>query len=244
MADRYHSSEKGEQRRRDRRQDESWQGGARGPQGPQGQGAPGSGQQADGGGYGSQGGGYGSQSSYASHGGYGSQGEASGGGSENRGGHGAQGESRSQGYGTHAGSGPHGGYGPQGDAHWPQANWGPMSQQARSHRRGPKGYARSDERIREDICERLMHSAHIDSSEVTIEVSGGKVLIEGTVPDRRMKHAIEDIADATAGVNDVDNRVRLQQGGSQSESSGSSGTASGLHGQSAGSSSAAKPGRE
>ena len=241
MADRDHSSEKGEQRQCDRRQDESWQGGAR-REGPQG--TPGHGQQAGFGGYGSQGDGYGSQSSYASHGGYGSQGEASEGGTGNCGGYGAPGEAGSQGHGTPADSGPHGGYGPQGDAHWPQANWGPMSQQARPHRRGPKGYTRSDERIREDICERLMHSAHIDSNEVTIDVSGGKVVIEGTVPDRRMKHAIEDIADATAGVNDVDNRVRLQQGGSQSEFSGSSGTAGGFEGQSAGSSPGAKPAKK
>jgi hypothetical protein len=76
-------------------------------------------------------------------------------------------------------------------------------------RRGPKGYQRSDERIREEICESLIRSEHIDSSEVTIEVSGGKVTVEGTVPERRMKHAIEDMAEATFGVNDVENRVRV-----------------------------------
>ena len=76
---------------------------------------------------------------------------------------------------------------------------------------GPKGYQRSDERIREDICDRLMRAAnHIDSSEVTVEVAQGKVLLEGTVPARRMKHAIEDLADACLGVKDIDNRVRVQ----------------------------------
>jgi hypothetical protein len=74
---------------------------------------------------------------------------------------------------------------------------------------GPKGYRRSDERIREDLCDRLMRARHIDSSEVTVEVSGGKVLLEGTVPDRRMKHAIEDIAAACLGVEDIDNRIRV-----------------------------------
>ena len=75
---------------------------------------------------------------------------------------------------------------------------------------GPKGYQRSDERIREDICERLMRAHHIDSSEVTVAVSGAKVVLEGTVPDRRMKHAIEDIADASLGVREIDNRIRVQ----------------------------------
>jgi hypothetical protein len=84
--------------------------------------------------------------------------------------------------------------------------------QSRPQRRyplGPKGYTRSDERLREDISERLMQAYDIDSSEVTVQVLGGKVVLEGTVPNRYMKHAIEDIADAAPGVQDVDNRVRV-----------------------------------
>lgn len=74
---------------------------------------------------------------------------------------------------------------------------------------GPKGYTRTDTRIREDICDRLMRTRHIDSSEVTVAVTDGKVVLEGTVPQRRMKHAIEDLADACLGVRDIDNRIRL-----------------------------------
>lgn len=74
---------------------------------------------------------------------------------------------------------------------------------------GPKGYRRSDERIREDLCERLMRARHIDSSEVSVEVTDGKVVLEGTVPQRRMKHAIEDMADACLGVHDIENRIQV-----------------------------------
>jgi hypothetical protein len=81
--------------------------------------------------------------------------------------------------------------------------------QRRRYPMGPKGYQRSDERLREDISERLMEAYEIDSSEVTVEVLGGKVVLEGTVPDRYMKHAIEDLADAAPGVQDVDNRIRV-----------------------------------
>ncbi len=81
--------------------------------------------------------------------------------------------------------------------------------QQRRYPLGPKGYTRSDERLREDISERLMQAYDIDSSEVTVQVLGGKVVLEGTVPNRYMKHAIEDIADAAPGVQDVDNRVRV-----------------------------------
>jgi hypothetical protein len=76
--------------------------------------------------------------------------------------------------------------------------------------RGPKGYKRSDERIREDICERLMHS-DLDASDVTVDVRDGKVMLEGTVPERRMKHAMEDIAEQCFGVTDVDNNVRVSR---------------------------------
>ncbi|MGH8268531.1 MAG: BON domain-containing protein [Steroidobacteraceae bacterium] len=76
---------------------------------------------------------------------------------------------------------------------------------------GPKGYQRSDERLREDISERLMQAQYIDSSDVTVQVSGAKVVLEGTVPERRMKHAIEDLVDACPGVQDIDNRIRVKR---------------------------------
>ncbi len=94
-----------------------------------------------------------------------------------------------------------------------------MGQQGRFQRRGPKGYTRSDDRIKEDICEQLMQSAYIDASEIAIEVRGGRVTLEGSVPERRMKHAVEDLADSVAGVNDVENKIRVSQsGGAQSGS--------------------------
>lgn len=74
---------------------------------------------------------------------------------------------------------------------------------------GPKGYRRSDQRIREDLCDRLMRARHIDSSDITVEVTNGKVVLEGTVPERRMKHAIEDMAATCLGAQDIDNRVRV-----------------------------------
>jgi len=88
------------------------------------------------------------------------------------------------------------------------------------YRTGPKGYTRSDDRIREDISERLMLADGIDSSEVTVSVKDGRVSLEGTVPTRGMKHAIEDLADYTAGVTDVDNRIRVEREGQSAASTG------------------------
>ena len=84
-------------------------------------------------------------------------------------------------------------------------------QDGRRYPPGPKGYQRSDERLREDISDRLMQARYIDSSDVTVGVSGAKVVLEGTVPERRMKHAIEDLVDACPGVQDIDNRIRVKR---------------------------------
>jgi osmotically-inducible protein OsmY len=37
------------------------------------------------------------------------------------------------------------------------------------------------------------------------------VVLEGTVPERRMKHAIEDLADACPGIQDIENRIRVRR---------------------------------
>ena len=101
------------------------------------------------------------------------------------------------------------GYGP--GEYAGESDGAPRARRLSKYPPGPKGYQRSDERIREDICDRLMRAAnHIDSSEVTVQVSGATVLLEGTVPERRMKHAIEDVADSCLGVQDIDNRIRVQ----------------------------------
>ena len=84
-----------------------------------------------------------------------------------------------------------------------------VTQRAARYPRGPKGYRRSDERVADDICERLSVSPEIDSSEVTLHVHDGEVTLEGTVPQRYMKHAIEDMAVDCPGVKDVHNRIRV-----------------------------------
>ena len=98
---------------------------------------------------------------------------------------------------------------PVGEEESPGPDWRRRS--APRYPPGPKGYQRSDERLREDISERLLEARYIDSSEVTVEVTGAKVVLEGSVPERRMKHAIEDLVDACPGVLDIENRIRVQQ---------------------------------
>jgi osmotically-inducible protein OsmY len=123
-----------------------------------------------------------------------------------------------------------------------QAGWG-QTETSRS-RKGPKNYARSDERIREMVCERLVDEQGVDVSEVSIEVKNGRVELEGTVPSRQMRHRIEDIVDDCWGVQDIENRLRVQtqqsgqsgqesrSGSEQGRSGSSSGGFSGLSGSS------------
>jgi len=84
--------------------------------------------------------------------------------------------------------------------------------QSRSYAgRGPKGYTRSDDRIREDVCERLSENDDVDASDIEVQVADRKVTLSGSVENRRMKHIAEDIAEAVSGVDDVDNRITVRK---------------------------------
>lgn len=76
--------------------------------------------------------------------------------------------------------------------------------------KGPKGYVRSDERIREDICDCLTIDSHIDASDVEIEVKGGEVHLGGWVLDRLSRRRAEDIAESCSGVRHVQNNLRVR----------------------------------
>jgi hypothetical protein len=99
---------------------------------------------------------------------------------------------------------------------------------ARGLGKAPKGYTRSDDRIREDICERLMTSPY-DASDVEITVSRGEVTLTGTVPSRADKWGIEDVADTILGVHDVHNQIRVNRGEAQSSGTTLAGDTGHLH---------------
>jgi BON domain len=78
--------------------------------------------------------------------------------------------------------------------------------------RGPKGYKRSDDRIREDISEHLTRHPLIDASEVEVTVDDGVVMLIGVVDDRHQKHLVEDVAADISGVRDVENALKVRHG--------------------------------
>lgn len=71
---------------------------------------------------------------------------------------------------------------------------GGMGSHGRHAGRGPEGYQRSDERIREEIDERLTHHGDMDATEIDVQVQSGEVTLTGTVADRQAKRLAEDIA--------------------------------------------------
>ncbi len=74
---------------------------------------------------------------------------------------------------------------------------------------GPSNYQRTDERIHEEVCERLTRHGRVDASQIEIEVKEGEVHLRGQVPSRDMKRMAEDAADSVTGVKNVHNEIRV-----------------------------------
>jgi hypothetical protein len=76
---------------------------------------------------------------------------------------------------------------------------------------GPRGYQRSDERVREDVCDRLERDARIDASNIEVEVRNGMVTLKGSVDDRMFKREAEEAIENLPGVKDVQNQIRVEK---------------------------------
>ena len=76
--------------------------------------------------------------------------------------------------------------------------------------KGPMGYQRSDERIREMVCEALADDDMIDASQIHVTVKDGEVTLAGTVDNRRVKREAEDCVASVAGVRDVQIQLRVR----------------------------------
>jgi osmotically-inducible protein OsmY len=99
--------------------------------------------------------------------------------------------------------------------------------QERQHKgRGPKNYQRSDDRIKEDINDRLSDDWFVDASDIDVTVQNGEVTLSGHVDERTAKRRAEDIAEAVSGVKHVENRLRVTSSSSTSSTSSYTGSGS------------------
>ncbi|HET9279870.1 MAG TPA: BON domain-containing protein [Flavitalea sp.] len=87
--------------------------------------------------------------------------------------------------------------------------------------KGPKDYQRSEDRIREDVCDRLSDDDYVDASNIQVQIQGTEVILTGTVDSREQKRRAEDVVESISGVRNVENRIRVEQsGGSSTETWG------------------------
>ena len=77
--------------------------------------------------------------------------------------------------------------------------------------KGPKGYQRSDDRIKEDISDRLTDDSFLDASDIEIKVDNCDVILSGSVNSRNAKRHAESLAESISGVKNVENRLRVKQ---------------------------------
>ncbi len=77
--------------------------------------------------------------------------------------------------------------------------------------KGPKSYKRSDERITDDVNDRLSDDPFVDASDITVTANDGEITLTGTVDHRNAKRRAEDIAEDVSGVKNVENRLRVSQ---------------------------------
>jgi osmotically-inducible protein OsmY len=97
-----------------------------------------------------------------------------------------------------------------------ERDWRDQSQSRDFRGKGPKGYKRNDERISDEVHERLTDDPYIDASNINIAVSGGEVTLSGTVEHRDAKHRAERIIEDVSGVSHVQNNLRIAAGGGTS----------------------------
>lgn len=84
----------------------------------------------------------------------------------------------------------------------------PLAEKLPEH--APRHYKRSDQRIEEDVYDRLIHTWGLNASEVRVSVNGGEVTLSGSVDSRRSRREVEEIADNVIGVIDIRNELRIE----------------------------------
>jgi hypothetical protein len=77
--------------------------------------------------------------------------------------------------------------------------------------RGPRNYRRSDERILEEVSQRLTDDEYIDASDIEVTVQNQEVTLSGAVATRLEKRLAEDVTAVVSGVLHVQNNLRVRQ---------------------------------
>jgi hypothetical protein len=96
--------------------------------------------------------------------------------------------------------------------------------------RGPRDYRRSDDRIREEVCDRLTDDPQVDAGDINIKVEGGEVTLTGNVSTREQKRRAEDCVERVTGVREVLNQLRVNRADTTSATASTGGASRGARG--------------
>lgn len=77
--------------------------------------------------------------------------------------------------------------------------------------KGPRGYQRSTDRIREDVNDRLAEDDYVDASDIDVKIEDNEVILTGTVNSREEKRRAEDLVESISGVKNVENRIKVSR---------------------------------
>ena len=77
--------------------------------------------------------------------------------------------------------------------------------------KGPKGYKRSPERIKDDACEILARDFELDASGISVELDDRVLILKGEVASRRDKRRAEWLLDELPGIEDIRNLLTIKK---------------------------------
>jgi len=95
----------------------------------------------------------------------------------------------------------------------PLPSYGPAARVGAHRGLGPKGYQRTDERISDEVHDRLTEDSWLDASDIQVEVKSGEVTLSGHVENRESKHRAERLIEDLSGVKHVQNNLRVAERG-------------------------------
>ena len=76
--------------------------------------------------------------------------------------------------------------------------------------KGPKGWERSDENIRDAVCLSLTWHRDVDPSDIEIGVVDGTVMLSGTIADAVQKRLVESIVSGVVGVRAIQSGIHVE----------------------------------
>ncbi len=77
--------------------------------------------------------------------------------------------------------------------------------------KGPKGYKRSIDKIKDEACEILARDFELDASNIEVEIKENFLFLKGFVFSRQDKKKAESLVEDISGIDDVQNQLQIKK---------------------------------